>query len=167
MRTKLAGLVTAGMLLASSYSACAWAGPSELDNAALRRQVIATERAFAASMANRDFDAFKTFLSDEAIFYAGNGILRGKEAVADAWKPFFDGAEAPFSWAPDRVSVLTSGTLAHSSGPVKDPAGQVTGRFNSVWRQEGQGRWRIVFDKGEDVCNCRQQAGARPEAMVE
>jgi ketosteroid isomerase-like protein len=31
---------------------------------------------------------------------------------------------------------------------VRDPDGKVIGRFNSVWRQEAPGVWRVVFDKG-------------------
>ena len=61
---------------------------------------------------------------------------------------FHDEAEAPFSWEPEVVEVLPSGTLAHSSGPVKDPQGTVVATFNSVWRLEADGRWRVVFDKG-------------------
>ena len=78
-------------------------------------------------------------------------ILRGREQVADGWKGFFEGAQAPFSWDPDHVEVLPSGTLALSSGPVFDPSGKRVGTFNSVWRLEADGRWRVVFDKG---CSC-------------
>jgi len=132
--------------------ACAPLPP--VDNATLVRQVTATERAFAATMARRDFAAFQTFLSDEAIFDGGRQPLRGKAAVAAAWKTYFDGPAAPFAWEPDRVVVLDTGTLAQSSGPVRDAQGKLTARFNSVWRQEAPGTWRIVFDKGEPVCDC-------------
>ena len=69
------------------------------DNDALREQVMATERAFAKSMADRDHAAFMRFLADETIFFGGKGPLRGKQAVADAWKPFYEKPAAPFSWA--------------------------------------------------------------------
>ncbi|HPA52918.1 MAG TPA: DUF4440 domain-containing protein, partial [Thermoanaerobaculia bacterium] len=59
---------------------------------------------------------------------------------------------APFSWEPALVEVLDSGTLALSTGPVRDPAGKETGTFTSIWRREGPGTWRIVFDKGNPVC---------------
>jgi hypothetical protein len=55
------------------------------------------------------------------------------------------------------VEVLDSGSLAHSSGPVRDPNGKVIGRFNSIWRSDGAGTWRVIFDKGSDVCNCPAQ----------
>jgi ketosteroid isomerase-like protein len=48
--------------------------------------------------------------------------------------------------------VVDSGTLAATSGPVRNPKGEVTGRFNSVWRLESDGRWRVVFDRGSPVC---------------
>lgn len=54
----------------------------------------------------------------------------------------------PVPWAPDQVEVLASGTLALSTGPVHDTSGKVIGRFNSVWRLESDGLWRVVFDKG-------------------
>lgn len=123
-------------------------------NAELKQQVTDTERAFAATMAKRDHAAFAAFLAEETVFYSGPRPLRGKEAVAAFWKRFYEGEEAPFSWEPDSVEVLDSGTLAHSSGPVHDPHAKLIGRFNSVWRQEAPGKWRIVFDKGEKVCDC-------------
>ena len=118
----------------------------------LAARVAEVERAFAATMAARDFDAFGSFLAEETIFFAGETPLRGKETVAEAWKGFFDGPEAPFAWAPETVVVLDSGNLALSSGPVTNPAGERFATFQSVWRLEEDGEWRIVFDKGSRYC---------------
>ena len=125
----------------------------ETDLAQLQQQVEDTERAFAATMADRDHEAFRTFLSEETIFFAGESPLRGSQQVADAWEPYFRETEAPFSWEPETVVVLDSGTLALSSGPVRDPAGNIVATFNSIWRLDSQGQWKIVFDKGSKVCD--------------
>ena len=131
------------------------AAPQRLDNAALSRQVADTERAFAHTMAARDLAGFSSYLADEAVFFSGDKTLRGSKQVTDAWAGYFAGRQAPFSWSPERVEVLDSGTLALSSGPVHDPKGHLIGTFNSVWRLEAPGKWRIVFDKGNEVCAAR------------
>ena len=118
----------------------------------LAAQVRATETAFAATMAARDHAAFVSFLDAEAVFCGRTSVLRGKEAVAAGWKPFFAAPAAPFSWAPEQVVVLDSGTLALSSGPVHNPDGRQSGTFNSVWRRTADGSWKIVFDKGCPPC---------------
>lgn len=118
----------------------------------LQKQVADAERAFARTMADRDFAAFQTFLADEAIFFSGDKAHRGKRAVADAWQGLYKEKAAPFSWAPEHVEVLDSGKLAHSSGSVRDAAGNVVAQFNSIWRLEAPGTWKVVFDKGCDVC---------------
>ena len=119
------------------------------DLTALAREVDAAERNFARSMAERDHLAFSTLLSQQAVFFSDRQVLRGKAEVAAAWKAYFDAPAAPFSWEPDRVEVLADGTLALSTGPVRDPAGKVIARFNSIWRLEAPGVWRVVFDKGQ------------------
>jgi ketosteroid isomerase-like protein len=125
-------------------------------NAELQAQVRAAETAFAKTMADRDPAAFSTFVGDEAVFF-GRGVLRGKAAVIEGWKPLYEGPKAPFSWAPEDVEVLDSGTLALSSGPVLDSQGKRTGTFNSVWRLEADGKWRVVFDKGCPRCDCAEK----------
>jgi len=119
----------------------------------LAREVREAEIAFAATMAARDQAAFGEFVSDEAVFF-GRQVLRGKAAVVEGWKPLFEGPNAPFSWEPETVEVLDSGTLALSTGPVRNPAGERVGTFNSIWRREPDGHWRVVFDKGCPPCNC-------------
>jgi len=145
-------LAVASVLL----GACATATQAT-DTRQQKAEVIATERAFAKTMADRDFAAFATFLSSEAIFYSGPEPRRGKQAVVDWWKRFYDKAEAPFSWEPESVEVLDSGTLALSTGPVRDRDGKQIATFTSIWRLEAPGTWRIIFDKGNQVCDCAKQ----------
>jgi len=138
-------LFAAGLVLATTTLAAALSPQSTSD---LQADVRAAERAFASTMADRDHQAFITFLADEAIFFGGPTPLRGRAAIAAGWKRFYEAPQAPFSWEPDIVEVLDSGALALSSGPVKDPEGNVIGLFTSIWRREADGRWRVVFDKG-------------------
>jgi len=63
------------------------------------RQVADTERAFARTMADRDYASFLSFLASDAIFI-----------------------------------------------------GERT--YNSIWRLEPDGKWRIIFDKGCPPCDC-------------
>ena len=64
--------------------------------------------------------------------FGSTKTLRGKQEVVAGWAPFFAGPKAPFSWEPDQVEVLESGSLALSTGVVMD----------------APGLWRVVFDKG-------------------
>jgi ketosteroid isomerase-like protein len=123
-------------------------------NAELKEQVRRTETAFAKTMADRDHAAFTKFLAEEAIFMSNGTAARGAKAVAEQWKRFYEAKQAPFSWEPEFVEVLDSGALATSSGPVRNPDGKRVGTFNSVWRREAAGEWKIVLDSGCPPCNC-------------
>jgi uncharacterized protein (TIGR02246 family) len=113
--------------------------------------VAEVERAFAKTMADRDLEAFASFLHPDTVWFSGPGgsALHGREAVVAAWAKFYEGDAAPFSWAPDRVAVMEGGRLAMSMGPVFDPQGRQIARFTSVWQRGEDGRWLILFDKGE------------------
>ena len=119
--------------------------------AELEAEVKQVEAAFAASMANRDFSAFKGFLGEDAVFFDDEIPIRGAQAVAAAWEPYYQGATPPFSWVPGVVTLLADHTLALSSGPVFSSDGQQIAVFNSVWRRI-EGGWEIVFDKGGQYC---------------
>ena len=82
----------------------------------LAAQVRAAEIAFAKTMADRNLDAFGAHVADEALFFSRDSVLRGKAAVLAGWKRFFEGPTPPFSWEPDEVEVLDSGTLANQLG---------------------------------------------------
>jgi len=136
------------LLTALASAALAGSGAGQTPSADLQRQVFAAESSFAASMAERNLAAFASHVSPEAIFFGDTTVMRGKEEVLARWRGFFTDANPPFSWKPDVIEVLSSGRLALSSGPVFDPKGKKVGSFNSIWRREQDGRWKIIFDKG-------------------
>ncbi|VXB67101.1 DUF4440 domain-containing protein [Massilia sp. 9I] len=135
------------LVLAAAASGAIQARESNSD---LKKQVMEAERGFAATMKARDFEGFTRYIADEAIFFGAEGPLRGKQAIAKGWRQFYDKPQAPFSWEPEEVEVVDSGTLAYSGGPVYNPAGQRIGRFNSIWRLKAPGQWEVVFDRGSD-----------------
>jgi len=142
-------LALGGLLLARAGDGDAGTSLDAATRAA--QEVRAAETAFAATMAARDLEAFAGFVSGEALFF-GRTLLRGRAAVVEGWAPFFQEGQAPFSWEPETVEATATGDLALSSGPVRGPDGQTIATFQSIWRKEADGRWRVVFDKGSPFC---------------
>lgn len=151
-------LMTAFLTLSLGLPRGASAG-DDPTNTDLAADLKATEEAFAQTMADRDHEAFASFLADETVFFGGRGEIRGKDAVAAAWKPLYQGPAAPFSWQPESATVLDSGTLGLTSGPIFTPDGVRVGTFNSVWRREADGSWKVVFDRGCPDCECPPSSG--------
>jgi ketosteroid isomerase-like protein len=146
MNTKQAAVV--------AVLACALGSPARAEAPDVAAgKVRAREAAFAKTMADRDLTAFATFVAKDAVFL-GRTALRGRSLVVEGWKGYFEGAKAPFWWQPDRVEVIDSGTLAVSTGPVFDPQGERVGTFNSTWRLDDDGEWRVVLDVGCPPCPC-------------
>lgn len=145
VRTSIA-LVFAVLFASSAFAM------SDAERTQLEAEVRAAETAFAQTMADRDQAAFAKFVADDAVFFGRNAVTRGKQAVVDSWASLFEGPNPPFSWASESAVVLESGTLAHSSGPVYGADGKRFGTFNSIWRREKDGSWKVVFDKGCDYC---------------
>jgi ketosteroid isomerase-like protein len=108
----------------------------------------AREVAFAKTMADRDFEAFLTFITPDAVFFAGNRPQRGRTVIGDVGRSLFEGDGAPFAWGSDLVQVMDSGDVAFSSGPVTRPDGESTSQFNSIWLKADDEVWYVVLDKG-------------------
>jgi len=162
-RSTLCGLLLAGAAVAGQAQPASAAAPARSERLeALSREVSSAERAFARTMADRDLDAFAGFVADDAVFRDGANLLIGRAAVVEGWRALFKTGPAPFSWEPDRVTVADSGATAVSSGPVRDAAGKMVGRFTTVWQRgtaSGQdSRWRVVVDQGVPLAECKPQS---------
>lgn len=110
------------------------------------QQVREAEIAFAKAFADRDKAAFFAMVADDATFLSPGRTLLGKQQVIDGWSGMLATPDAPFSWAPDRVSVSADGTLGLSTGPVYDAKGRHNGDYISTWRRDASGQWKVVFD---------------------
>lgn len=117
-------------------------------------QVRCREVAFSQSAETRDAKRFASFIDGDARFI-GAGVARGVDEVVAAWTPFFEDGGPSIKWRPQFIEVLEDGNLALSRGPYRLLAqgedGEVRehwGTFNSVWRRQPDGEWKVVFDAG-------------------
>jgi ketosteroid isomerase-like protein len=119
----------------------------------------AAEVAFAASVANGDAAAFAAAIDEQAVFVDASGPTRGRSAITAAWAPLLAPDRPDFRWHPELVELSGDGTLALSRGPwtmrAKRADGSVVergGTFNSIWRRQPDGSWRVLFDAGCPPC---------------
>jgi uncharacterized protein (TIGR02246 family) len=147
-------------------------GLTEAERAKRIDQVRQAEIAFAATVPAKDTMRFAALIDADAVFVGAGGPTRGRDAIVRAWAPFF-AADAPeFTWRPEIVELAGDGTLALTRGPWtmrgKQPEGGVatqSGSFNSVWRRQADGGWKVVFDAGCPPCPlCPPPAPAPPAA---
>ena len=152
-----AALRMGALALSAALLGCAGPGPGPQAGGGSADSLHASETAFAQAMADRDAQAFASFIADDAVFVNGGQPLRGKAAVLAFWTQrfFVPGSPAPFAWKPEQAEVLATGQLGYTEGPVLSPDGRITGRFHSTWRFDpATKRWQVVFDNGAAACDC-------------
>ena len=112
------------------------------------------EIGFSKAAEANDAGRFASFIDDDARF-VGNSVLRGPAAITEAWSVFLQEDGPDIKWRPQFVEVLEDGKLALTRGPFRvvaqDEDGNEVerwGTFNSVWRLQTDGSWKVVFDAG-------------------
>ena len=121
----------------------------------IEEEVRCREVGFAKALAAKDIEAFKSHIDADARFF-GNAIRRKPDGIAHAWRNYFKEDGPSIVWRPQYTEVLDSGTLAMTRGPYRyrdtNDDGSLYeswGHFNSVWRLNDDGVWRVVFDAGD------------------
>ena len=144
-------------MLLALLSGAAAAGDAE-------QEVRCREIGFSQAAEHRDIEQFRSFIDPDARFI-GRSVQRGIDAVADAWSGFFAADGPAIMWRPRFVEVLEDGNLALSRGPYRlrltDADGNAVerwGTFNSVWRRQGNGEWKVVFDAGNEAAEAPDEA---------
>ena len=120
----------------------------------LKEDVRCREISFSDAAERRDAAAFAAFIDPDARF-VGDSVTHGHEQILRAWQVFFVKDGPTIRWRPQFIEVLEDGTLALTRGPYRmttidgdDNRVDSWGTFNSVWRLDNDGQWRIVFDAG-------------------
>jgi ketosteroid isomerase-like protein len=111
--------------------------------------LIEAERAFARTAGEKGTrDAFLEYLADESLLFTpgptpGKMFYRNRPALPTR-----------LSWAPEFADISAAGDLGYTSGPYEirkalatdTPSGY--GHFNSLWRLQKDGQWRVEVDLG-------------------
>lgn len=118
-------------------------------------EVRCREIGFSKSVENRDARAFRSFIDRDARFI-GAEVRRGRSEITEGWSPFLAEGGPKIKWRPIHVEVLDDGKLALTRGLYRLTAVNEDGKesvswgsFNSVWRLNDDGEWRVVFDAGD------------------
>jgi ketosteroid isomerase-like protein len=116
------------------------------------------ELAFAATVAANDPMRFAAMIDADAVF-VGAAVTRGRAAIVEDWKVFFGPERPEFTWRPEIVELSGDGTLGMTRGPwtMKGTGSdgkpfERSGIFNSIWKKQTDGSWKIVFDMGCPGC---------------
>jgi ketosteroid isomerase-like protein len=128
---------------------------SSLASADVTDEVRCREIGFSKAVENRNIEAFRSFVDADARFIS-NRPRRGVDEIAEGWSPFMVEDGPRIRWRPQYVEVLEDGTLALSRGLYEYVATaedgteiRTYGSFNSTWRLNADGVWRVVFDAGD------------------
>jgi ketosteroid isomerase-like protein len=146
----------------------ATAQPVAKSNAdAALQEMINAERAFASESVQKN--TREAFIS----FMAGDGIILRKGKIINA-KQNWSAQQADSSelhWYPDVADMSAAGDMGYTSGPWQyklkrgDQQPVAFGHFNTVWKKQADGSWKVVVDLGISHARPAQQANENHVAL--
>ena len=113
-------------------------------------QMVNSEKSFAASANSEGItEAFLKYLDDSAKVFERGQILNGREVWSQRK---MDSME--LKWYPEFAEVAASGDIGYTTGPSEfrlkkgSEKPDHKGYFNSIWRKNSEGEWKVVLDMG-------------------
>jgi len=135
--------------------ACAGA-PTRPSSEADRAAIMKADADFDADVAARGIDAWVSWFEPGATNWSKAELVHDREQYRTSLGPLLSKAGNALRWQPAWAE--TSGELGYSTGRWQmhargeDGADKIsgTGKYCTVWRRQADGRWKVVFDMGND-----------------
>jgi ketosteroid isomerase-like protein len=120
-----------------------------------RAALIKMEADFEKARAERGLEGWLSFFAeDTANLNPGQPIVIGRDEMRrrleKEWNP-----DLKLTWKPAKADVAASGDLGYTFGTWlltgKSNAGEavnLTGKYATVWKKQGDGSWKVVLDIG-------------------
>lgn len=124
------------------------------DKEALRKEVVAVEKAFEKMAADSGIaKAFYHYAAENAVIKRQNDtLIHGREGIKNFYSQPNPGKRT-VTWTPDYVDVSDDGSMAYTYGsylwtitPDTGKAQEYRGIFHTVWQRQMSGDWRYVWD---------------------
>jgi ketosteroid isomerase-like protein len=130
--------------------------PTVLPMSSAECNVWRRERSFAESVDRHDTLAFSQHISANAVFVSDDPKpVRGRNAIVEEWAGFISGEPYSLHWYPGSVDIAGDAKVALSRGLYWLESGKsapskkyAIGHFVSVWTEEPDGVWRVIYDGG-------------------
>ncbi len=119
-----------------------------------KTEIAAAEKDFAKMAAEKGIaEAFAFFADSNAtIKRQHDTLIHGKESIRNFYSADYF-KTATVKWSPDFIDAAESGDIGYTYGKYtwqsKDSTGntnEVHGVFHTVWKRQGDGSWRYVWD---------------------
>src|SRR5262245_24043880 len=115
--------------------------------------IVKADEAFNQSVQERNLSRFLSFIGENATFSGGMpNEIKGRDAVAKDWAPFFEKNGPTLVWKPIKGELLGAGDLGYTVGTSEFRStvdGKVRvrhGNYLTVWRKQADGSWKVVYD---------------------
>jgi ketosteroid isomerase-like protein len=121
---------------------------------ALKKEIFQTEKAFEAMAAEKGIpEAFAYFADSNAVIKREHDtLISGRENIG-AYYAKQDLKGVTVTWTAEFIDVSPDGQLGYTYGhylwklPVNDSTiNESRGVFHTVWKRQGDGAWRYVWD---------------------
>lgn len=122
----------------------------------LEAELLQADRDFARSVREQRLEGWVGAFDEEGVVLPAEGPkVVGREAIRDFYAPLFAEPSFEMSWSPAGAEVAASGDLGvtfgdwnTSAGKAGTEAGESEGKYVTVWKRAGDGRWRVLADIG-------------------
>jgi ketosteroid isomerase-like protein len=141
------------VVLLTVISGCAKLPVTPIDRAADEQAIGALEIKLSKAVAAKDLDALVSLYADNGALYDEEApIIRGKDAIREAWKADFTRPDINMSTTPRTVEISERGNLAwahglfsilHDSADRRNPD---SFDYALVYMRQPDGKWKIMAD---------------------
>ncbi len=121
---------------------------------AVKEALLQVDRDFNNATQERRADGWMEYMDDNGVLGRPTPVV-GKDAVRAALKEDWDDPNYHLTWAPDEAYPMPGNRMGYTRGhwtlTTKDKEGKplnMTGEYLTVWRQNKQGQWKIIWDGG-------------------
>ena len=116
-------------------------------------QMVETERSFSRLSEEKGTrEAFAAFIADDGILFRPRAVV-GKKWMQEHPLPSSN-TRPLLIWQPVYAYVSRSSDLGFTTGPwqykndIKDAKASAFGTFMTIWKKQGDGKWKFVLDLG-------------------